>query len=95
MSTALSRVAAGVGAFFRFWYGFIVGDDWTVAAAVGAALLITAALNKRGLIAWWLLPLTVATSTAISLWTKRASAQATSAGATGNSAATRRGSTLG
>ncbi len=67
MSTALSRVAAGVGAFFRFWYGFIVGDDWTVAAAVGLALLITAALNQRGIVAWWLLPLTVVVITAASL----------------------------
>jgi len=67
MSTAPSRVAADVGAFFRFWYGFIVGDDWTVAVAVGAALLITAALNQRGIIAWWVLPLTVAVATAASL----------------------------
>jgi len=67
MSTALSRVAAGVGGFFRFWYGFIVGDDWTVAAAVGLALLITAALNQRGIVAWWLLPLTVVVITAASL----------------------------
>ena len=67
MSTALLRVAAGVGAFFRFWYGFIVGDDWTVAAAVGLALLITAALNQRRIVAWWLLPLTVVVITAASL----------------------------
>ncbi len=67
MSTAPSRVAAGVGAFFRFWYGFIVGDDWTVAAAVGLALLITAALNQRRIVAWWLLPLTVVVITAASL----------------------------
>ncbi len=67
MSTPLSRVAAGVGAFFRFWYGFIVGDDWTVAVAVGAALLVTVALNQRGIIAWWVLPLTVVVATAASL----------------------------
>jgi hypothetical protein len=27
-----------VGRFFRFWYDFIVGDDWRVAAGVGVAL---------------------------------------------------------
>ena len=27
--------------FGRFWYGFIVGDDWTVAATVAAALVAT------------------------------------------------------
>jgi len=67
MRTAVSRVARGVGAFFRFWYGFIVGDDWTVAAAVGAALLITAALNQRGIVAWWVLPVTVVVATGLSL----------------------------
>jgi len=54
--------------FFGFWYGFIVGDDWTVAAAIGAALLITEALNRQGVGAWWLLPLTVVVATATSLW---------------------------
>ncbi len=68
MNTAVLRVAVGVGAFFRFWYGFIVGDDWTVAAAIGAALVITGVLNQRGIAAWWLLPLTVVTATAASLW---------------------------
>jgi hypothetical protein len=67
MSAALSRTVAGVGAFLRFWYGFIVGDDWTAAAAVGAALSITAALNQRGINAWWLLPLTVVVTTGVGL----------------------------
>jgi hypothetical protein len=57
-----------VRSFFGFWYGFIVGDDWTVAAAIGVALVITEALNQRGVVAWWLLPLTVVTATAASLW---------------------------
>ncbi len=64
LRTVWSRVAA----FLRFWYEFIVGDDWTVAAAIGAALVITGALNQRGIAAWWLLPLTVVTATAASLW---------------------------
>jgi hypothetical protein len=28
-------------AFLRFWYDFIVGDDWRVALAVVAALALT------------------------------------------------------
>ncbi|MCL6527719.1 MAG: hypothetical protein K6T57_12670 [Thermaceae bacterium] len=47
------RVIAG---FFRFWYGFIVGDDWRVAAAVVVSLELTALLAQIGLPAWWLLP---------------------------------------
>jgi len=57
-----------IRSFFGFWYGFIVGDDWTVAAAIGLALLITGELNQRGIVAWWLLPLTVVAATAASLW---------------------------
>jgi hypothetical protein len=67
-----------IRSFFGFWYGFIVGDDWTVAAAIGAALVITEALNQRGVVAWWLLPLTVVTATAASLW-RTGGAAATSA----------------
>lgn len=47
------RVIAG---FFRFWYGFIVGDDWRVAAAVVVSLGLTALLAQTGFPAWWLLP---------------------------------------
>jgi hypothetical protein len=43
-----------------FWWDFIVGDDWRVAAGVVIALGMTAALTDRGWSAWWLLPLAVA-----------------------------------
>jgi hypothetical protein len=43
--------------FGRFWYGFIIGDDWTIAATVVAALLVTWLLHTVGLAAWWLPPL--------------------------------------
>ena len=64
----MSRVWGGIRSFFAFWYGFIVGDDWTVAVAIGLALVVTGALNSKGITAWWLLPLTVVASTAASLW---------------------------
>jgi len=46
-------------AFLRFWYEFIVGDDWRVAAAVITAIALTAALAGAGISAWWVLPLAV------------------------------------
>ena len=46
--------------FAAFWWDFIVGDDWRVAAGVVIALGMTAALTDRGWSAWWLLPLAVA-----------------------------------
>jgi hypothetical protein len=53
------RLINGVKGFFRFWYDFIVGDDWTVAALVAGALVLTAILNRAGVVSWWVLPLTV------------------------------------
>jgi hypothetical protein len=46
-------------AFLRFWYDFIVGDDWRVAAGVVAGLAVTAALAGRGVPVWWSMPLVV------------------------------------
>jgi hypothetical protein len=45
--------------FLRFWYNFIVGDDWTVAAGVVLALAATALLAHVRVPAWWLLPAAV------------------------------------
>ncbi len=54
--------------FFAFWYDFIVGDDWTAAAGVLVALILTAVLVRAGVNAWWLVPLAVAVSLSLSLW---------------------------
>jgi hypothetical protein len=54
--------------FFAFWYDFIVGDDWTVAAGVIVALAITALLAHNNIAAWWLMPLAVALMLSSSLW---------------------------
>jgi hypothetical protein len=44
--------------FGAFWYDFVIGDDWQVAALVVVALAATALLvHVAGLNAWWLLPL--------------------------------------
>jgi hypothetical protein len=42
--------------FGRFWWDFVVGDDWRVASGIGAALLATKLLTASGVNAWWLLP---------------------------------------
>jgi hypothetical protein len=47
-------------AFGRFWWDFVVGDDWRVAAGVAVALVLTEALARRSDDVWWLLPLAVA-----------------------------------
>ncbi|HYX75884.1 MAG TPA: hypothetical protein VE757_01795 [Gaiellaceae bacterium] len=55
-------------AFGRFWWDFIVGDDWRVAAGVAVALGLTALLAHNGVNAWWLLPLAVGALLAGSVW---------------------------
>ena len=47
-------------AFGRFWWNFVVGDDWRIAAGVVVALAASAALAASSLPAWWLLPAAVA-----------------------------------
>jgi hypothetical protein len=46
-------------AFLRFWYDFIVGDDWRVAVGVAAALGLTALLAHNDIAAWWVMPIAV------------------------------------
>jgi hypothetical protein len=53
--------------FLLFWYDFIVGDDWRVAAGVVVALGGTALLVHAHVAAWWLLPAAVAVLLAMSL----------------------------
>jgi len=54
--------------FARFWYDFIVGDDWTIAAAVVVALILTGVLARTGIAVWWLLPVIVIVFLGASLW---------------------------
>lgn len=57
-----------LAAFGRFWYRFIVGDDWTIAAAILMALAATYLLLRVRLTAWWLLPIVVVLVLGLSLY---------------------------
>jgi hypothetical protein len=59
MSRVIGQVTARIRSFLAFWYDFIVGDDWRVAAGVVLALALTAGLAHSGVNAWWVLPLAV------------------------------------
>ena len=45
--------------FARFWWDFVVGDDWRVTAGVAAGLGLCALLVHESVTAWWFLPLAV------------------------------------
>lgn len=55
--------------FLKFWYHFIVGDDYRIALGVivglgGSAVLVHREHERL----WWLLPLVVVGMLALSLW---------------------------
>ena len=58
----------------RFIYRFVVGDDWTVAAAIVVALAASGVLVADHISAWWIVPLTAIFMTGVSL--RRAGATA-------------------
>jgi len=59
----VSRIAA----FGRFWWDFVVGDDWIVAAGIVLALALTALIADDDVDAWWILPPAVVGLLALSL----------------------------
>jgi len=52
-----SMIIRWIGGFFFFWYDFIIGDDWRVAAGVVAGFF---AIHSLGVSSWWLMPVVVA-----------------------------------
>ncbi|HEY8030762.1 MAG TPA: hypothetical protein VIE38_14810 [Gaiellaceae bacterium] len=53
--------------FGRFWWDFVVGDDWRAAALVIVAIGLTAAVAASDIAAWWVMPLAVVLVLALSL----------------------------
>jgi hypothetical protein len=54
-------------AFGRFWYDFLVGDDWIIAVTVVAAVGGTALIADEIRLAWLVLPLASAAILAASI----------------------------
>jgi hypothetical protein len=57
-----------ITAFLTFWYHFIVGDDWTIAASITVAIAVTFWLAQSRIQAWWLLPAVAILTLGVSLW---------------------------
>ena len=53
--------------FGQFWWDFVVGDDWRIAAGVVVALGASAAVAASDEPAWWIVPLAVAALLYVSL----------------------------
>jgi hypothetical protein len=55
--------------FARFWYDFIVGDDWRLAVGTVAAITVVTVAANRDINVWWALLLLVSALLAISVST--------------------------
>jgi hypothetical protein len=56
-----------LGAFARFWYDFIIGDDWRVALGAVGAIVATFVAAHAGADWWWLLPVAITALLTISV----------------------------
>jgi hypothetical protein len=63
----MTRVTSWLVGFGRFWYRFIIGDDWTVAASVAIGLMVTGLLNGGQFPAWVVMPLVVIVTLRVSV----------------------------
>ena len=48
-----------VRGFGRFWWAFVIGDDWRLALGSGCALGFTGVLATTSVPAWWAAPTVV------------------------------------
>jgi hypothetical protein len=57
-----------LAAFGRFWYDFLVGDDWIIAVTVVLAVAATALIANEVRLAWLVLPVASAAILATSIF---------------------------
>jgi uncharacterized membrane protein len=55
-----NRIVAWLKSFGLFWYDFVIGDDWQIAAGVALGLALTFALSFVSSLAWVVGPVAVA-----------------------------------
>lgn len=63
----MNRLWSGVVGFARFWYGFIIGDDWMAAAGVAVLIGGTFGLLQAGIPSYWFGPVVIIAFTGLTL----------------------------
>ena len=64
---AVQRAWGWIAGFGRFWYGFIIGDDWAAAAGVLVMLGAAYGLRLEHVPAWWAGPVVITATLLITL----------------------------
>ena len=59
---------ARLKAFGAFWYDFVIGDDWVLAAGVVVALAVTAVVASASSTGWWIVPAAIVILVPLSVW---------------------------
>jgi hypothetical protein len=59
---------ARLKAFGAFWYDFVIGDDWVLAAGVVVALAVTALVASVSSSGWWIVPAAIVILLPLSVW---------------------------
>jgi hypothetical protein len=59
---------ARLKAFGAFWYDFVIGDDWILAAGVVLALAVTALVASVSSTGWWIVPAAIVILLPLSVW---------------------------
>jgi uncharacterized membrane protein len=59
---------ARLKSFGAFWYDFVIGDDWRVAAGVIVAFLATWGVSTATGAAWWVTPAVIVVLLPVTLW---------------------------
>jgi hypothetical protein len=59
---------ARLKAFGAFWYDFVIGDDWVLAAGVVLALAVTALVASSSATGWWIVPAAIVVLLPLSVW---------------------------
>jgi hypothetical protein len=54
--------------FGGFWYDFVVGDDWRLAAGVVLTLAIICGSARTSIPVWWVMPTALVVLLSLSLW---------------------------
>ncbi|MDQ6838607.1 MAG: hypothetical protein M3137_09830 [Actinomycetota bacterium] len=62
------RARRHLRSFGAFWYDFVIGDDWRVAAGVVVALAVTYGVSRTSVPSWWIVPVAVGVLLPASLW---------------------------